>query len=278
MNLPVFTSLTGAIAVDLDGTLLNSRTELTNRSRTALEACIDRKIPVIIATSRPARIFDRIFPADLAEKCSFILMNGAKAIGNPPLSGSFCESLPENILKGIIDCVKEHDPLTRITVEIDGYRFGTNQEIDSATLWQRHAATPEMVFSIDAAITKNPCKIALGGTDVVKLTETLAQRFAGSVSIVGSQLIRPLVNITSPASTKPGALQKLLLPHGIPLSMVLAFGDDIPDIDMLQECGISVAMSNAFPEVKAVCRYETTSNDDDGVAVVLEKMLRETSG
>jgi hydroxymethylpyrimidine pyrophosphatase-like HAD family hydrolase len=186
--------------------------------------------------------------------------------------------LPENILKGIIDCVKEHDPLTRITVEIDGYRFGTNQEIDSATLWQRHAATPEMVFSIDAAITRNPCKIALGGTDVVKLTETLAQRFAGSVSIVGSQLIRPLVNITSPASTKPGALQKLLLPHGIPLSMVLAFGDDIPDIDMLQECGISVAMSNAFPEVKAVCRYETTSNDDDGVAVVLEKMLRETSG
>jgi len=104
MNLPVFTSLPEAVAVDLDGTLLNTRTELTNRSRTALEACIEHNIPVIIATSRPARIFERIFPADLAEKCSFILMNGAKAIGNPPLSGSFYESLPENILKSIIDC------------------------------------------------------------------------------------------------------------------------------------------------------------------------------
>ncbi len=278
MNLPGFESLPGAVAVDLDGTLLNTRTELTKRSRTALETCIERKIPVIIATSRPARIFDRIFPADLAQKCSFILMNGAKATGNPPLSGNFYESLPENILKSIIDCVKEHDPLTRITVEIDGYRFGTNQETDPATLWQRHAATPDMVLSIDAAIKKNPCKIALGGTDVVKLTEILTQRFADLVSIIDSQLKRPLINITSHAATKPGALQKLLMPQGIPLSMVLAFGDDIPDLDMLQMCGTAVAMANAFPEVKIVCRYETASNDNDGVALVLEKMLRETSG
>jgi hypothetical protein len=44
---------------------------------------------------------------------------------------------------------------------------------------------------------------------------------------------------------------------------------------MLQACGIPVAMANAFPEIKAVCAYETASNDEDGVAVVLEKMLED---
>ena len=44
-------------------------------------------------------------------------------------------------------------------------------------------------------------------------------------------------------------------------------------MDKLKECGISVAMANAFPEVKAVCKYETASNDEDGVAQVLEKLL-----
>lgn len=43
---------------------------------------------------------------------------------------------------------------------------------------------------------------------------------------------------------------------------------------MLQECGISIAVANSFPEVKAVCRFETAGNEDDGVALVLEEILR----
>ena len=81
MNIPKFTKLPGAIAIDLDGTLLNSHTQLSERNWMALEKCIKRGIPIIIATSRPARIFNRIFPQDLAARCSFILMNGALAVG-----------------------------------------------------------------------------------------------------------------------------------------------------------------------------------------------------
>jgi len=54
---------------------------------------------------------------------------------------------------------------------------------------------------------------------------------------------------------------------------VIAFGDDIPDVGMLKECGISVAVANALPEVKSVCTHYTASNDEDGVALVLEEML-----
>jgi hydroxymethylpyrimidine pyrophosphatase-like HAD family hydrolase len=56
---------------------------------------------------------------------------------------------------------------------------------------------------------------------------------------------------------------------------VIAFGDDLPDLEMLQACGIPVAMANAYPEIKAACAYQTAGNDEDGVALVLEKMLAE---
>jgi hydroxymethylpyrimidine pyrophosphatase-like HAD family hydrolase len=44
----------------------------------------------------------------------------------------------------------------------------------------------------------------------------------------------------------------------------MTFGDDLPDLEMLQACGISIAMANAIPEVKAACSYHTASNDEDG--------------
>jgi len=74
-------------------------------------------------------------------------------------------------------------------------------------------------------------------------------------------------------TSKTAALRKLLSSQTIPLNNVIAFGDDLPDMEMLQACGIPVAMANSFPEVKAACLYQTASNDEDGVAMVLEKML-----
>jgi Cof subfamily protein (haloacid dehalogenase superfamily) len=273
VNLPEFKKLPRAVAIDLDGTLLNSQTQLSERNQHALSQCFEQGIPIIIATSRPARIFNRIFPEHLAQKCSFVLMNGAIARGNPPLAGYFKEVLPTEILVEILAFGYSIDPSMRVTLEIDGYDFGADWEIDYSMLWQRNSATPEMVLTLEEALKRNPCKVALGNTDIFRLGEHLDQKFGDNVSVIAAKINNPLLNVTAKTATKPNAIRKLLEPSGISLSEVLAFGDDLPDLDMLKECGISVAMANAFPEVKAVCRYETASNDEDGVALVLEKML-----
>jgi Cof subfamily protein (haloacid dehalogenase superfamily) len=274
MNLPEFNSLPRAIAIDLDGTLLTSKTQLSERSHEVVERCISHGIPVVIATSRPARIFQRIFPQDLRKKCSYVLMNGAIARGSPPLDGYYKETLPADIMKGVIDTAKRSDPDVRITIEIDGFEFGTNWQWDPAVLWQRNSATPDMVLTLEESLKRQCCKIALGNTDINKLAAILTQEFGQSVSIVSAKLVGSMVYVTSLQATKQEALCRLLSPKGIKLEEVIAFGDDFPDLDMLKACGIAVAMANAFPEVKAVCKYETTSNDEDGVALVLEKMLR----
>ncbi len=275
--LPSFEVLPRAIAVDLDGTLLNSQAQLSERNRRALEDCIAAGLPVIMATSRPARVLNRVLPAELTDMCSVVIMNGAVARGNPPLFGYFREALPEHVCRRIIEVASGHYQPVRITIEIDGYEFGANWTADPATLWQRNRATPDMALPVEEALKRQPVKIAVScpGGDNHRLADRLRESLGDAVSIVPSIYGVPLLNVTSPRATKPAALERLLGPAGISLKDVVAFGDDLPDIDMLRQCGVSVAMANAHAEVKAVCRFGTVSNDEDGVAIVLEKLAAE---
>jgi hydroxymethylpyrimidine pyrophosphatase-like HAD family hydrolase len=72
---------------------------------------------------------------------------------------------------------------------------------------------------------------------------------------------------------KERAVEALLTPMGRTLSHALVFGDDVPDLGMLQAAGVAVAMANACPEVKAMARYRTEHHNVDGVATFLEPWL-----
>jgi Cof subfamily protein (haloacid dehalogenase superfamily) len=274
MNLPKFTKLPGAVAIDLDGTLLNSKTQLSVRNRAALEKCIRRGIPVIIATSRSERATRRVIGNDLADVCSLVTANGANAVGRPPLFGLVRESIPAEVARDIVELTLRMESTVRITVEIDGFDFGCNVQDTPEKLWELNSATPDMVMSLDEAIAKIPTKISVRGfeRDLSAIGNRISQQFAAFVSVFPSNNWT-FLNIVNAETSKKEALRKLLNSQKIPLDNVIAFGDDIPDLDMLQACGMPVAMANAFPEVKAACVYQTASNDEDGVAVVLEKML-----
>ena len=275
MNLPVFDRFPDAIALDLDGTLFNDNEEISPRNRAALERCIDLGIPIILATSRPARSFHRSFPGDLCDRCSQILTNGSVVIGKPPLSGSIKESIPETALRKVIELSLETYPEAWLIVEIEGYEFGANWNEYPETLWKRNSATPEMLLSIEEAIAKQPSKIVIGGigNEILPLMDILEVGINDSVSIVPALTWHPILNITRSGVNKASAIHKLISPAGRSLKNVIAFGDDLPDMDMLVECGISVAMGNALPELKKACLYETASNVDDGVAIVLERIF-----
>lgn len=77
----------------------------------------------------------------------------------------------------------------------------------------------------------------------------------------------------SPEGGKGNALVTLAAYLGIPHERTLAIGDFLNDLDMLQAAGMSVAMANAHPTVKQIAQRWTASNQDDGVAFVLEALL-----
>jgi len=276
LNLPVFDRCPGAVAIDLDRTLFDSRTLLSPRNRRAIEMCLDRGIPVIIATSRPARAVRRFLGDELTDACSLVLQNGAIAVASPPLSGNIKESITAKLARDIIDYILRMEPAMRITIEVDGYWFGTNIPRDPEELWEYNSATPDMQMPLETALKDEPSKIAAGGLDhsILHVARALSGRYNDRVSVIPAD-DDTFLNITSVDASKPASMCILLASRGISMDSVIAFGDDTPDIGMLRACGIAVAVANAIPEVKAVADYCTASNDDDGVAIVLEKMLEE---
>ena len=274
VNLPRFERLPRTVAIDLDGTLLNSRTRVSERNAAAVSRCASSGIPVIIATSRPARTARRALGDDLSAVCSFIIMNGAVAWTAPPLVGTVKLAFPEEVTRGIIALLERHEPEVRLTLEIDGYEFGSNIPRTAEELWRVNAATPEMMLSVEAAMAKRPAKIAAsrGGKDASDLADAVLAHF-GDVAVVVQSDGGTLLNIVTIEASKSATLGRLLAPHGISLDEVLAFGDDMPDVDLLTACGTAVAMGNCVPAIRKLTEFCTVGNDEDGVAVVLEAML-----
>jgi Cof subfamily protein (haloacid dehalogenase superfamily) len=274
IRLPVLSRLPDAVAIDLDGTLLNSQTQISSRNSIVLEKCLVRGIPVVITTSRATRSVYRLLGAELTNRCSLVVQNGAIGIGAPPLTGHIKEIIPPGVMRAIISTILEMEPEAHLTIELEGYAFGTNRPRQPEELWQINSATPDMQLSLEDALSKEPSKMAVGGLgrDLSHIVQAVSLQFGDVISVVPANNLT-FLNITSNKATKSDTLRRLLVSRQLSLDNVIAFGDDIPDVDMMKTCGIPVAVANAVPEVKAVTKYCTASNDEDGVALALEKIL-----
>jgi Cof subfamily protein (haloacid dehalogenase superfamily) len=274
MNLPCLASLPKAIAIDLDGTLLDSRSEISARNRKAIEHCLSKRVPVILATARTERSIIKLVGRDLSSNCSLITLNGAIVKGAQPLAGYFKENIDPEIVREITNIVLKTEPDVRITIEIDGFLFGCNIQSGPNELWEINAATPDMVCTIEEAIDKIPSKIAVNGLgrNLSVLAKQISEIFGNSVNVIQSDNMK-FLNIPSIKASKTIGLKRLLDSQRISLEELVAFGDDFPDMDMLTSSGISIAMANAIPEIMAVAKYQTASNDEDGVAIALEKIF-----
>jgi hydroxymethylpyrimidine pyrophosphatase-like HAD family hydrolase len=204
-----------------------------------------------------------------------VLSNGALARGAYPLSGQVDFPIPPDLAHAVVGLISEIEPSAQISVEIMGLEFGMNRRPDSATLWAVNSATPEMLLSVEEAIARSPRKIAAGGLDkkLTGLVRALNEKFGGRIEVIPSNDCT-FLNIVMAGVSKSNALSALLNRSGTALKDAMAFGDDNPDLDMLSACGYSVAMANASPEIKAAAKFQTLSNNEDGVAVVLERMLK----
>ncbi len=275
MNLPDFSIGTpSAVALDLDETTLNSNSRLGERTRTAIHAVHRLNLPIIIATSRPERVLPTLVGDDILQITSLVQMNGTVATGNAGLSGSQKHQIDlEDALRSW-NLTTARAPWARMTLEIDGIRFAVNHDDDINELWAFNTATPTMVVSLEEAMQSAPVKVSINGLD--RNLEELAGILESQLSdetVVFRAANERFLNVVPKRASKSGAIEVLLDNAGISLSDVLSFGDDHVDIDLIRDCGWSVAVDNAIPEIKSMARYQTTSNDDHGVAIVLERLV-----
>ena len=275
MNLPDFSEQTPrAIALDLDETTLNSNAKLTDRTRAVLHAVHESAVPIIIATSRPKRVLPALIGDDILEISSVVQMNGTVAVGKAGLTGKFNRTLDLNDARRCWNLIEEHAPWTRRTLEVDGDQFAVSHHDDIEKLWAfDHSASP-MVISFEQAMKIGPAKISINGIkrDLEALAIRLEQRLSNKTVVLRAASKR-FLNVIPSTASKSLAIANLLKSADIPLADVLSFGDDFVDIDLISECGWSVAVDNAIPEIKKIAKYHTASNDNNGVAIVLERLV-----
>ncbi|MBQ8953593.1 MAG: HAD-IIB family hydrolase, partial [Clostridia bacterium] len=108
---------------------------------------------------------------------------------------------------------------------------------------------------------------------VREVLPALRERFAGRVKVATSN--PKFIEFVSPKAGKAVALERLSQLLSIPKAEIIAFGDGLNDLDMLEWAGTSYAMENGAPEVKARADFIAPSNAEDGVAQVVERLIRE---
>lgn len=253
-------------AIDLDGTLLRSDGTISERSRAAIRTVRDKGIVVVIVTARgPSNITELAHDAGI--EGSAICSNGALIVDLA--SGSIiCERLIETELAiRIVEGVR--DRLPGILFAVEHAQFAHEPGF-SAWGWTPPPGT--RVADAVELLGEPAAKLLMLHKDhQIEAILAVAQEIAGegaTVVLSGDQA----VEVTAVGVNKAAGLAQVAEELGIDAADVVAFGDYPNDVPMLAWAGQGIAVANAHAEVLAIADEVTASNDEDGVALVLERL------
>ncbi|MFI6285619.1 Cof-type HAD-IIB family hydrolase [Streptomyces sp. NPDC051018] len=263
------------IATDLDGTLLRDDKSVSDRTVAALAAAEEAGIEVFFVTGRPARwmdvVSDHVHGHGLA-----ICANGA-AVVDLHAGGTMLEvrSLERATALEVVRTLRERAPGTSFAVETTG---GFHHE---PTYTSQFTYDPGTIVAVAEKLLHEE---AGRGAPVLKLLAqhprlepddflALARATVGAHASVTRSSPSALLEISGPGVSKASTLARCCAERGISAAEVVAFGDMPNDVDMLTWAGTSYAMGNAHPDAIAAASGRTTANNEDGVAMVIERIL-----
>jgi len=266
------------IATDLDGTLLRDDKSVSPRTVAALAAAEEAGIEVFFVTGRPARwmdvVSDHVHGHGLA-----ICGNGAAVVDlhGGPGAHRFVKvrELARDNAIDVVGLLRDAAPGTVYAVE---QTYGFYQEPDYPKLHMEipdELAPAEDLLAPDAPGAGEPVLKILAYHPTLDPDGflTTARLALGDRANVTRSSPSALLEISGPGVSKASTLALCCAERGISHDEVVAFGDMPNDVEMLTWAGQSYAMGNAHPDVIAAASGRTVANNDDGVAVVIERML-----
>lgn len=256
------------IAIDLDDTLLRKDLTISPRAKKAIQGAIDQDVLVTFATGR---MYCSALPyaLDLSLDLPLITYQGA-LVKYADGREVYHRPIQLDIAKAVIDFAKPTG--IHINAYIDDELY-----MDDVTTWgQKYAAfakTPVHYLEELNALHKDPTKILFIGesADLDVLAQQLIEEFSTAINVTKSKDI--FLEISHPLGTKGNALKELAHSLQISREQVIAIGDNMNDLDMIQYAGCGVAVENAVEPLKAAADMIVKSNDDDGVAEAIEQLV-----
>lgn len=262
-----------AIALDIDGTLINSKKVITAATKTAVSDAISRGIEIIIASGRPyCGVVSYARQLGLYENGGYILsFNGGQIINCKTGEIVYEVHLCDEHKYEICSILKDYDKAIAMTYKGD-VLLSENVE-DAGVLHgaRVNSLTLQKVDDLSENLEHTVGKFILMGEPgyIKSIADELAQRLGDMATVCRSE--SNLLEIMPYGVDKGSALAGFVKKMGLDRSQVMACGDAYNDDTMIEFAGIGVAMGNAFEEIKALADYVTFTNDEDGVAHAIRK-------
>lgn len=262
------------LVLDVDGTLLNTKKEITPKTKEALAKVRDAGHEIVIASGRPYPGMKK-YVAELGlDKIHghALAFNGSAIVDT--MTGEYIrkQAIPNKFLKTLHDYALSRG-IGLVTYDGDTVIAGT--ELDE---YMKHEARLNFMEIRRADDFIRDVKF-----DMIKCIMTAPPEIAKDCEIELRELVKPDINvfrseeffieITPCGIDKAATLATLIEILGIPQENTICCGDGFNDLSMIKFGGIGVAMANAFDVCKEAADYITSSCDEDGIAEVCEKFI-----
>ena len=275
------------IALDIDGTLLDSRWQIPQTNRDSIAEATRRGIEVVLVTGRR---YDFALPVarQLDAPLTMIVSNGAlirSDNGQTHLRHLLPQKTAERILQVtrrwregavvIFDRPTQNQLMLESLDPNDTMRY---------TYYERNIEYIGLANPLESCLVEDPIQVMLSGTiESMREAENILRNtpFVNEYALAVTSYEKKnfaMIDVVRPSCSKGASLAEWAALRGISREEVLAIGDNHNDIEMLSFAGIPVVMANCVPELKSFGWHETASNDDSGVAAAIERFaLREAT-
>ncbi len=261
------------VALDMDGTLLNPREDITPRVHHALHRAMELGVQIVLATARPPRSV-RFYHRALKLRTPIISHNGALIWDERAQCVLRHSSLSQKLVRHVIDFARKVRPDVIPSVEIVDKLYSDHFGIVPVeAIPPGRRFSPDVIAELGSFLQSPVTRVMFHApaSALDDLTNMLNKKFKSGFSLLRSE--NRLLQVVAPDTDKAVALEIVSGWYNVPKARVLAIGDGPNDVPMLRWAGISVAMANAPDRVRRVARHVVPSNGDDGVAVALENFV-----
>ena len=264
----------GLVASDVDGTLLDSMERVSTRTAATVQRVVAEGTPFVLVTGRPPRWVPQVV-GGLGVSGVAVCSNGAVLY----------DTVSDRVLDSSeIDSVTLHDVVRELRHEMPGCAFAVERTADGAHDRIGEQFLAEEGFrqvwpNSDIRVTSTDRVVGTPAVKLLALHEKMTSDEMAAVAgeIIGTRLQLTystgagLIEFSAAGVNKASGLRAVAADLGVAQADVIAFGDMPNDVPMLSWAGHGVAMRNAHPSALAVADEVTATNNEDGVAQVLER-------
>ena len=256
------------LAIDLDGTLLTTGKEITPAGVNALAGAMDAGLHIIIASGRP--YISIVKYLETIDANNYIISSAGAQIhdSNGKMVHSCCVDPAKT--KEILNWCKDRGLHCQVYKDNGFYYI---KESSFAALYAKHNgitgfAAPGLEERGDIM---TPKILIIDEPERIKKIKAEIRNEFPELTVLSSTAY--YAEILDPSASKANALEWVAGTLGVSPGEIIAFGDNEIDLSMLEYAGFSVAVSNSIPAVIAAADYVTDSNNDDGVANAIHKLV-----